>query len=503
MSEIFLSYARTDDEIPPTAGDRPGWVKFFYETLWCELKQRVSKDLHFWRDVNDIEPDGVFAREIDAALRKATLMVAILSPNYINRPWCRRELESFAAVPPGTDAPQRSEQVFKILKHDVPEQDLPPVLQNRGRGYKFFVVDPATGIEQPFFMAGRLRTQHEQAYIDLINELAERIKRRLPELLGPDPPPPPPPTRFVFVAPPPAASSVMEIYRALTKQLAAEGLGVLPRPGDPFPDTLADAERLLAETIGRAELTIHLIGESGGKTCDGATEPMVPMQLRHSAKAMAERPGLRRLVWLAGRIPPANAEHAALVQALADCDAARAPLLPGRDEIVSGAYDGFLGLVQRTLRREAPTPPQETEQSGKSLWVVAADEDVAFARGAFRRAMRRLGAEVEVPLPPDLPKDVREAHEALRLQTADAAVVLWGAPRVDWVEGQLHRLRKQWRALGRARAFDALALVLLGPDSDEKRDEEPAELGDTVVDLRGGLDAALLQPLARRLGLGP
>src|SRR3712207_7347107 len=38
--------------------------------------------------------------------------------------------------------------------------------------------------------------------------------------------------------------------------------------------------------------------------------------------------------------------------------------------------------------------------------------------------LRRLGAEVEVPLPPDRPKDVREAHEALRLRTADAAVVL-------------------------------------------------------------------------------
>ena len=64
MSEIFLSYARIDDEIPPAAGDRLGWVKFFYETLWYELKQRVSKDLHFWRDVNDIEPDGVFARDL-------------------------------------------------------------------------------------------------------------------------------------------------------------------------------------------------------------------------------------------------------------------------------------------------------------------------------------------------------------------------------------------------------------------------------------------------------
>ena len=104
MTEIFLSYARVDDEIPPTAVDRPGWVKHFHDALWYKLKQRVSKDLHFWRDVNDIEPDGVFAREIEAALHDAKLMVAVLSPNYVNRPWCRRELECFATVLPSADA---------------------------------------------------------------------------------------------------------------------------------------------------------------------------------------------------------------------------------------------------------------------------------------------------------------------------------------------------------------------------------------------------------------
>jgi TIR domain len=101
MSEIFLSYARADDETPPAAGDRPGWVKFFHDNLWCELKQRVSRDLRFWRDVNDIEPDGDFAREIEDALRNAIMMVAVLSPNYVARPWCRRELESFTKASAG------------------------------------------------------------------------------------------------------------------------------------------------------------------------------------------------------------------------------------------------------------------------------------------------------------------------------------------------------------------------------------------------------------------
>jgi hypothetical protein len=504
MSEIFLSYARADDETPPAAGDRPGWVKFFHDILWYELKQRVSKDLRFWRDVNDIEPDGEFAREIEEALRKAIVMVAVLSPNYVTRSWCLRELESFTKTSPGAEDARRSEQVFKILKHNIDEQDLPVVLQNRGRGYKFYEIDPATGSEHPYFMAGRLLGKHEQAYLELINELAERIKRRLPGLLAPPVPPPQPPSRFVFVAPPPSSSTVMETYRILTRQLETEGFGVLPRPGDPFPDTLTDAQKLLAEAIERAELAIHLIGESSGKTCDGATEPIVPMQLRFSAATMTERPGLRRLFWYTDKIPAKSPAHAELLRALVDCDATRAPLLPERDEVVSGAYDNFLGLVQRTLHPNL-APIQEVDGTGKTLtnktlYIVAADEDVAFARGPLRGALRSVGVTVEVALPPDRPKDVRDKHEATRLRVADAALVIWGAKRVDWVEDQLFRFRKQWPELGRNRPFDGLALVLADPDTDEKRDEQPAAPGDTLIDLRGGLDAVRLHTLARRLG---
>jgi hypothetical protein len=504
MSEIFLSYAWADDQTPPAVGDRPGWVKFFHDILWYELKQRVSKDLRFWRDVNDIEPDGDFAREIEDALRKAIVMVAVLSPNYVTRPWCRRELESFANPSPGVEVAQRSEQVFKILKHNIDEQDLPVVLQNRGRGYKFFEIDPATDSEHPYFMAGRLLAKHEQAYLDLINELVERIKRRLPGLLAP--PVAPPPSRFVFVAPPPSSSTVMETYRILTKQLEVEGFGVLPRPGDPFPDTLTDAQKLLAEAIGTAELVIHLIGESSGKTCDGATEPMVPMQLRLTAAAMAERPGLCRLLWYTDKIPAQSPAHAELLRALVDCDATRAPLVPGRDEVVSGAYDNFLGLVQRILLHPGLAPMQEENRTAKTLtdktlYIVAADEDVAFARGPLRGALRSLGVTVEVPLPPDRPEDVRDKHEATRLRATDAVLVIWGAQSVDWVEDQLFRFRKQWLEIGRSRPFEGLALVLADPDGDEKRDEQPAAPGDIVIDLRGGLDAEGLQLLARRLGL--
>ena len=82
-------------------------------------------DLHFWRDVNDIEPDGVFEREIRAALEQAMFMVAVLSPNYILRKWCLRELGDFINFPPGVDpTPLPAELQLAILWQEILKRDL-------------------------------------------------------------------------------------------------------------------------------------------------------------------------------------------------------------------------------------------------------------------------------------------------------------------------------------------------------------------------------------------
>jgi Caspase domain len=58
---------------------------------------------------------------------------------------------------------------------------------------------PATGIEQPFFMAGRLIARYEQAYYELINELAQQIERYLRELPAPRKAPAPRRRRFALL----------------------------------------------------------------------------------------------------------------------------------------------------------------------------------------------------------------------------------------------------------------------------------------------------------------
>jgi hypothetical protein len=92
------------------------------------------------------------------------------------------------------------------------------------------------------------------------------------------------------------------------------------------------------------------------------------------------------------------------------------------------------------------------------------------------------------------PADKRDAHEAEGLRDADLAVVLWGSGDVAWVEDQLRRLRR-WERLGRSRALRTIALLVAGPDTDEKRHEDPMAAAELHIDLRSGLDSEALAPL--------
>jgi hypothetical protein len=496
MSEIFLSYARMDDDVPKVVPGAVGWVSFFHSCLKSHLQQKLGRKIDFWRDVFDIEEDARFERDIVEALQQAMLMIAIVSPTYLARPWCQRELKEFVRLQVAPNNDERDERVLKILKHNVPEAEMPEPLRNRGRGYRFYEVDPERNIELPFFMAGELMPNRSNAYFQMLNTIAERIVARLPPgIVAPTPPPPSPaaPSQTVFVAPPPRSSSVHDIYLALIEELAKQGVGVRPTAEETAPERLQDVRRWLSSCLADATLAIHLIGESGGVTPDGADDNLAMLQLRQSLEVQRQRADLQRLIWLPRTIEPTGERHRALVHALRAFDPTAAPLLPGRDELETNSYDAFLGLVQRKLTRLSRAQTNQTEQL--NLAVLAADPDIDVARSTLRALLKKAGSLTLPPLPPDRPAAERDADERRRLLKGGRAVVLWRSQDVVSVEGMLARLR-DWQSLGRPYPFEAIAVAVMEPDTREKQNEDPTGPGEYLIDLRSGAEVELLARLA-------
>ena len=118
MSEVFISYAHADDL--PFAEDTPGWVTALADRLEKSLMmRRGGSRVAVWMD-HRLEPE----KQVDGALRdrvrRAECFVAVLSPRYLESPWCRKELDAFIA-----QAGEQGERVFLLEMSPTSREEWP------------------------------------------------------------------------------------------------------------------------------------------------------------------------------------------------------------------------------------------------------------------------------------------------------------------------------------------------------------------------------------------
>src|SRR3954471_9076317 len=98
MSGAVLRYRHPQYQTPLDAPGAKGWIDVFIEQLRYELDVLGLPEALLWRDANKIAEVERFAPKIDTGLREARLLLAVLSRNYVKRPYCLHELKSFAEL---------------------------------------------------------------------------------------------------------------------------------------------------------------------------------------------------------------------------------------------------------------------------------------------------------------------------------------------------------------------------------------------------------------------
>ena len=127
-----------------------------------------------WRDANKIAEAERFAPKIDAGLREARLLLAVLSRNYVKRPYCLHELKSFAEL-------KGDEAIVRIGKHLVGEKDIPGPLKER-EGYNFFVDQSRDRRGRGFFDRGEVVDgRYHQAMRRLARYVFGRLRGEAPK----------------------------------------------------------------------------------------------------------------------------------------------------------------------------------------------------------------------------------------------------------------------------------------------------------------------------------
>ena len=310
---VFLSYARLDDIKPPFDNTAQGWVKFFWENLRWELDQRGMRETALWLDRYQIEPAEDFTEKIEAALKEARMIITILSPKWVTRDWCLREVNRFVAL--HTVDGFAKDGLIPVRKIDLPEADIPVVLRNR-EGYTFYAKD-ATGAVREFYWRG---LNDKVAYDELIKRIAIWIAARFaqsPPLGGPVASPPPPggaaPASAATIPAGAIVPTGQVVYLAMAtdelrdaRQRVAndlKGAGYVVYPSSELPDTAAKAEKTVRDALAKAALSVHFLGDSEGVKPDGSNEGIVRLQLRLAREFTGPTGPLPRVLWVPKWLP--------------------------------------------------------------------------------------------------------------------------------------------------------------------------------------------------------
>ncbi len=434
----------------------------------------------------------------------------------MQRPYCRKEFETFLSLRRAAGVANPVTRMLVVGKGYVDRSARPPELQGQ-EGFLFYSRDDQNDVSAvtPFFNRGKC---NDRFYAEL-DDLASGLQQRVTQILSGAPALEPtqqtapivtPNGRTVFLAKP--ASDMKAAYVRLVTELQGKGFTVAPDPSADMPSDNR-AEAFVTDALTKAEVFVHLVGDSGGFAPEGL-DNIVKLQLglaRAKAAPVEGPPGQRlnrRIVWApkildeGGAAPGGPAVERDPLKALERFDQQIAT-----DKIDGDILSKFIEFLFQHLTETAPKP-QATAAPGDKLDLYlsyhAADEDFA---GAIAQALREGAVKPRIPVA-DSDAESRRYNSDL-LAKCDAVTLCWGNASEVWVRSEADRL-SDWQGLGRKGQFAFRGLIAGPPPASHKKKSTLSVIFqdgefDKMIDLveQGAPTPQLLADLASAPSLKP
>ena len=162
-NDIFISYSHFDDQ----AVNGPGWVAEFHQNLVIEVQEELGERVQVWRDKR-ITGATDFTKDLDKQVRGSAILLAVLSPGYVNSKWCDWELTGFAGSRRIGDLWVDTKcRAIKVFKRPADVSRLHVLAETEGM--KFFDVDPAKEVAYEMGWSSDL---YKQRLTELGNDIA-------------------------------------------------------------------------------------------------------------------------------------------------------------------------------------------------------------------------------------------------------------------------------------------------------------------------------------------
>ena len=497
---IFISYSHIDNE--PIAPVSDGWVTRFHQSLDAMLSMRLGRRATIWRDVK-LAGNDVFADEIGAQFASTAVLLAVVSPRYVDSDWCRREAREFcisAEASCGLVVGNKA-RVFKIIKTPVDSQEPLPQVMRETLGVDFYVLDERqVPLELDSAFGADMLPKYNVKIAGLAWEIAQLVKQleAANDAQGADAnsaaPHADPAKPAVYLAE--CSYDRRDDRDALRAELRLRGYPVLPERELPRDETAYIAE--VRTLLGRSALAVHLVGNQFGSVPDGPSQKSVVVLQNEIAAQCSSQRQLPRILWLPAATAPTDPQQQQFVAALLRDAQAQlgADLITADIGVLKSTIQAALDRIEQ-CRVKAESALAEAP-AGRFVYLICDQRD-RRATIALRKALRARGIEVVIPLFEGDAATLRRTHEE-QLAQCDAVIVHYGAGDEAWkrtVDSDLRKARAH-----RTTPLPAPWIYLAPPASDDKA--ELVELQEAgVIDATAGFDEGALAPMVDALQSKP
>ena len=480
--DIFVSYAQVDDLTDRDGVD--GWVTTLIKKLSNRMAQLLGRQDNFsiWYD-QYLSRHVNITPEIMSTLEKTATLVVVLSPGYVASEWCQRERHAFLKL---VQNRMRDDARVFLLQRDKLELEERPEEFGDLLGYKFWVQDRAG--KPPRILGMSHAGPDEDAYFDVLNDVAWELSKKLKQLKNSPPPPKPSDTaviatRHAVPAAEPACTATVYLAEVtddldglrtkVTRSLQQRSIRVIPDTWYP-----RDPQAFRAAVDGgldEADLFVQLLSSLPGRRTPELKEGYVGFQ-DHRAR---ER-GLPILQW---RNPALDVQS---VNRDVE-DAEHRALLLGASVLAVDIED-FCREIVTQLERDKEDRQKHPARDAFVFVNVNLDYDRGETAEALCRYLEQRGIGYVLPINTGQAEEIRKDLEANLLE-CDGMIIVYGRVSSAWVRGQLREFRKL--AYRREKAAPALAVFQWPPTPKDPIGFVLPKM--TTIDCTSGMDESRLR----------
>jgi TIR domain len=483
-NDIFISYAHIDNL--PLAEGLKGWVEAFHERLATRLAQLLGEQVRIWRDPK-LQGNDVFADALVGRVGNTAVLVSVLSPRYIKSEWCMRELDEFckqAAAGGGLRIGDKL-RVFKVIKTYIPFAEHPEPLRGT-LGYEFYEYDQARDRAREFnYEVSPARDiRYWEKLDDLaydIKQMVEYIRRSTLSVIAPGVEPS---GKTIYLAQ--TTSDLREDRDKIKRELQQRGHVVLP--DKELPLVGPDFKALVTESLGRSDLSIHLVGEHYGIIPEGETRSVVRLQLELAAGQAGE---FQRIIWMPDGLQPRDQAQQEFIDYL------RLGLESHqRTEVLETKLEDLKTLIQEKLAaKPKPEPAVVTTNAARASLYLICDRQDFSDTAELENYLFDQGLDVTLPATEGDESQIIQDHKE-NLLACDAALIYYGRAGELWLRMKQRELQKI-AGYGRTQPMLARGIYIGGPPTEAK--ERVRDHDAVIIKSYGGFSPDDLQPFVARL----